>query len=67
MISQKEAKCLIFRIKVAAHVLCSDKVGKFPLKELIQQCHYVISNNESILFDASKDTRVNLDASEAIR
>ena len=35
-ISQKEAKCLIFRIKVAAHVLCSDKVGKFPLKELIQ-------------------------------
>ena len=54
-------------MKVAAHVLCSDKVGKFPLKGLIQQCHHVISNNESILFDQSKDTRVNLDASEAIR
>ena len=35
-ISQKEARCLIFRIKVAANVLCIDKVGKFPLRELIQ-------------------------------
>ena len=49
-ISQKEAKCLIFRIKTAANILCLEKLGKLPLKELIHQCHEVISNNESILF-----------------
>lgn len=34
-ISKKEARCLILRIKVAAHCLCLEKIGKFPLKELI--------------------------------
>lgn len=67
-ITQKEARCLIFRIKVAANLLCIEKLGKFPLKELIHQCHEVISNYESILFQETKDTRSNnLDASEAIR
>ena len=67
-ITQKEARCLIFRIKVAANLLCIDKLGKFPMKELVHQCHAVISNYESILFSETKDSRQNnLDASEAIR
>ena len=56
-ITQKEARCLIFRIKVAANLLCIDKLGKFPMKELIHQCHDVISNYESILFAETKDSR----------
>ena len=49
-ISQKEARCLILRIKVAAHSLCLEQSGKFPMKELIEHCHDIISNNEPILF-----------------
>lgn len=66
-ISQKEARCLIFRIKIAANLLCIDKLGKQPLKELVHLCHSVLSNNESILFEETKDRGVALDASEAIR
>lgn len=66
-ISQKEARCLILRIKVAAHCLCLERVGKFPLSELIHQCHNIISNNESILFEETKDNKINNDATEAIR
>jgi len=66
-ISQKEAKCLLLRIKVAAHSLCTDKLGKFPLKELITQCHDIISCNERILFEEAKEVRNYQDATEAIR
>ena len=66
-ISQKEARCLLLRIKVAAHSLCLEKIGKFPLKELIQQCHDIISSNEKILFEDSKEPRTYQDATEAIR
>ena len=57
---------MILRIKVAAHALCVEKVNKLPFKDLIAQCHQVIQSNESILFD-TKDSRQNMDASEAIR
>lgn len=58
---------MLLRIKVAAHALCLDKIGKFPLKELITQCHDVISCNEHILFEEAKDVKNQQDASEAIR
>ena len=57
---------MLFRIKVAANILCIHKSGKFPLRELINQCHSVISNNESILFEETKGY-FNPDATEAIR
>ena len=66
-ISLKEARCLILRIKVASHVLCIDKSTKLPLKELVQKCHDVISDNESILFEETRENRTSLDATEAIR
>lgn len=35
---------------------------------MIQKCHDVISNNESILFEETKENmKANLDATEAIR
>ena len=52
---------------MAAHLLCIEKIGKFPLKELIDQCHHIISNNESILFEETKENRTPMDATEAIR
>lgn len=48
-------------------MLCIEKIGKFPLKELIDQCHHIISNNESILFEETKENRTPMDATEAIR
>ena len=68
-ISQKEARCLLLRIKVAAHLLCIEKVaGKFPLKELISQCHDIVSTNEKILFEETTSQPRNYqDATEAIR
>lgn len=38
-----------------------------PLKELIHQCHEIVSNNESILFGETKETKSHQDATEAIR
>jgi hypothetical protein len=55
------------RIKVAAHCLCLEKMAKFPLKELIHKCHDIISNNESILFEETKEIKSHHDATEAIR
>ena len=31
-ISQKDAKCLILRLKVFAHVLCHEKANKLPFR-----------------------------------
>ena len=51
---------------MALRLTCIDKVGKFPLRELIHQCHSVISNNESILFEETKGG-FNPDATPAIQ
>ena len=50
-------------------MLCIEKVaGKFPLKELISQCHDIVSTNEKILFEeTTSQTRNYQDATEAIR
>ena len=65
-ISQKDAKCLILRLKVFAHVLCHEKANKLPFKQLINQCHEILSKKEDIIFDETSTDRPG-DSIEALR
>ena len=65
-ISQKDAKCLILRLKVFAHILCHEKAQKLPFKQLINQCHEILSKKEDIIFDET-NTEKPQDSYEAFR
>ena len=65
-ITQEDAKCLILRLKVFAHSLCHVKAKKLPFKELIDQCHEILSKKEPIIFDETTSERPQ-NSVEAIR
>ena len=55
-ITYKESQCVIYRLKLFAHILI-DKKGNngSPIKSLIELCHKIISENESQLVGNQED------------
>ena len=42
---------MLLRLKIFAHALVEERQSKLPLKELIKQCHAIVSSNEHLIFD----------------
>ena len=55
--SQKDAESLIFKLMLFAQAISQEEHGKLPILNLINQCHQVISSNESLIFQNQEEKK----------
>ena len=48
-ITKKESRCLIFRLKVFAHVILRKKTNSSPMRSIIDLCNKVVGENDQFL------------------